>query len=50
MLSEEEKKDINYLKNFTEYTKQISIDENKINGKTTYQKDLENRVEHFETV
>lgn len=50
MINEEEKKAINYLKNFTKYNKQISIDENKINGKTTYQKDLENRVKNFETV
>ena len=41
---------IKYFNNFTKYTKQLAKDEESVNGKTIYQKDLEKRAEHFETV
>lgn len=46
----EQEEAIKYFNNFTKYTRQLAKDEEKVNGKTIYQKDLEKRTKYFETV
>lgn len=44
------KKAIEYFKRFTKYTWQLAKHEERLNGKTIYQKDLEKRTKYFETI
>ena len=41
---------IAYFQKFTEYTFRLAKDEERLNGKTIYQKDLEKRTKYFQTI
>lgn len=49
-MTKEQEEAIKYFNNFTKYTRQLAKDEEKVNGKTIYQKDLEKRANYFKTV
>lgn len=49
-MTNEQREAIKYFKNFTKYTIQLAKEEESVNGRTIYQKDIEKRGKYLDTV